>query len=1092
MGLKPRASVPRRSAAETEGSAMAPKGGYHFADFVHLRMHSEYSMHDGMVRVEDAVREARADMQCALALTDLNNVCGAVKFYKAAVRSCVKPIVGCHLLLRGAYGETSSILALARGGLGFRNLCQILTSAWYNAATCMEARVDVRWLNENPRILQGIVVLSGALYGPAGQHIVAGNARAARRAVDDWLSITQGSFYLELQRCGHGGTEAYIHRALELSIAARVPVVATHPIQFMAPSDYPLHCVRCIMAAAPACSGERAEFTKEQHFKSRESMSRLFQDIPSALANTCSIARMCNLSMEVGRIRRPVYAECSHTFEADLLACSLGEGMRARLAEGRIPRRTDLRRVYAARIEDEYSIVAGMGFCGYFLVVADFVRWAKARGIPVGPGRGSGAGSLMAYVLGITDIDPIAHGLLFERFLNPERVSMPDIDIDFCQEGRDRVVQYVSRRYGYCRVAHITTFGTMAARAAVREAARAIGVSYAVSDGIARLVPIRPACRVTIQDSLKEVRALRARYASEADVRLLVDTAARMEGLVRSMAVHAGGVIISPTDIQDLCPLYPQSSSVVPVSQLDKDDVESLGLVKFDFLGLTTLTILSCAACGIARGRAVGTHAMRGIPYDAAAFGLLQAADTIAVFQLEGVGMQEALRSAVPDRLGDIIALIALYRPGPMHLVRSYCRRKHGIEEARIVDEQLRPILGETYGVMVYQEQVMRIAQAIGGYTPGEADLLRRVMSRKQPADMAAHRISFVLGAARLGICGTSAVTVFAHMEKFASYGFNKSHAAAYATLSYQTAWVKARHPVEFIAANMSWSLGDYERIRRLRLDSARRGVLLLPPDVNRPAYRFTPMFYRWHRVRGAIVYGLGAVKSSGDAAVRDIARCREDRPFVGLSDFLARINSRVVKRSTIECLVKAGAFLYVNTEDRLVMLERLHAIPHAMSYSTALHCAAAHGNERALSDNRVVYYVATECKSSTQLQHEREALGYFFSYHPFGNYRAAARRMAPMGIEAVRRRARMYARHIICGVVVSVGVRVGQVGKRGVLVLEDDTDYCLVHCAVREVHVPLRICSAVVVTGRVSISNDRERMSLTAVSMGALVRCVR
>ncbi|WP_457913179.1 DNA polymerase III subunit alpha [Candidatus Tremblayella endosymbiont of Pseudococcus viburni] len=1035
-------------------------------------------MHDGMVRVEDAVRAARADMQCSLALTDLNNVCGAVKFYKAAVRSGVKPIVGCHLLLRGAFGDTSSVLALARSGGGYRNMCRILTAAWSDAATCVEARVDMRWLAGSPRILKGIVVLSGALDGPIGRHIIDGNYSAARRSVDDWLTMTQGSFYLELQRCAHSGTEAYVHRALELSMYSRVPVVATHPIQFIAPSDYPLHCVRCGMAAGALGARATGMFTREQHFKSRESMSRIFRDIPSAISNTCAIARMCNLDMDIGRLRRPVFAGCSPCNEASALACTLGSGLRTRMMDGRMPRFTGPRREYAARIREEYRIVAGMGFCGYFLIVSDFVGWARARGIPVGSGRGSGAGSLMAYVLGITDIDPIQHGLLFERFLNPERVTMPDLDIDFCQDGRDRVVQYVRRRYSNGSVAQITTFGTMAARASVREAARAMGVSYTLADSIARLVPIRPGARVTIPNSLKEVRMLRSRYASEGDVRLLIDTASRMEGLVRNMAVHAGGIIISPADIQDLCPLYQQAGSIVPVSQLDKDDAESLGLVKFDFLGLTTLTILSCAArCVVGTGRAVSQHSLCGPPCDSATFGLLQAADTVAVFQLEGIGMQEALRITVPDRLGDIIALISLYRPGPMHLVRSYCRRKHGVEAAFVVDERLLPILGETYGVMVYQEQVMRIAQAMGGYTPGEADLLRRVMSRKQPRDMAAHRISFVNGASRLGIGGSSAVAVFEHMEKFASYGFNKSHAAAYATMSYHTAWVKARHPVDFMAANMSWSLRDYDRLRLLRLDCARRGVPLRAPDVNRPSYRFTPISCYGSEGHGYIVYGLGAVKCGGEAVVRDIARCREDRPFRSLYDFLARINSRIVKRRAVECLIKAGAFDCAHGGARATMLAVLPAAMRNRHEPTALLWRIQQPTSAACLIAASAWRFA--------VQHESEALGYYFSIHPFSRCRGAARAIAAMGIDAIRRRARPHATLTLCGVALSMGARSGPEGHSAMAAIEDDSDCCTVYCTTGSVAGPVLIRSPLVVTGRVYVSKDRERLSVTTLRLG-------
>ncbi len=632
-------------------------------------------------------------------------------------------------------------------------------------------------------------------------------------------------------------------------------------------------------------------------------------------ADAVEIARRCNLTLELGKPRLPLFPTPDGMSLDDYLVYMAKDGLEKRLAV-LFPdeaEREAKRPEYYARLEFETGTIIKMGFPGYFLIVADFINWAKNNGVPVGPGRGSGAGSLVAYALGITDLDPLKYALLFERFLNPERVSMPDFDIDFCQHGRDRVITYVKEKYGKEAVSQIATFGTMAAKAAVRDVGRVLDLGYGFVDGIAKLIPFKPGKLVTIEEAKKEEPLLTERENNEEEVRQLLELAQRVEGMTRNVGMHAGGVLIAPGRLTDFCPLYTQGgqndgmSGVV--SQYDKDDVEAAGLVKFDFLGLTTLTILDWAERYIRRlDPSKADWNCSQIPLDdAPAFDILKTANTVAVFQLESRGMQGMLKDAKPDRFEDIIALVALYRPGPMDLIPSFCARKHGREKVEYPDPRVEPVLKETYGIMVYQEQVMQMAQIIGGYSLGGADLLRRAMGKKKPEEMAQHRVMFREGADKNGLNAEQADDIFDLMEKFAGYGFNKSHAAAYALLAYYTAWLKAHHPAEFMAANMSLAMDDTDKVKILYEDCKLNGLKVLPPDVNASEYRFAPTDAK------TIRYGLGGIKGSGQGAIEDILRAREERPFKDLFDFCERVDRRQVNRRTMEALIRAGAFDSLN-----------------------------------------------------------------------------------------------------------------------------------------------------------------------------------
>ncbi|MEO7244698.1 MAG: DNA polymerase III subunit alpha, partial [Rubrivivax sp.] len=868
----------------------------------------------------------RVDGQPALAITDLGNLFGAVKFYQACRARGVKPLIGADLWLEPADDagdrQPSRLLVLVQNAQGFLHLSELLARAWTTNTQRTQAWVKWGWLEE---FGGGLIALSGADLGAVGQALLGGDAARARALAERLAALFPGRFYLELQRAGLPTHEAHVRAAVPLAAALQLPVVATHPVQFLEPDDFDAHEARVCVAEGDLLANPKRvrRFTREQWFLPAAEMVRRFADVPSALANTVQIARRCNLELTLGQPQLPAFP----TPDGQPIEAYFRHASRAGLEKRLLQlypdgmAREQERARYAERLEFEIETILKMGFPGYFLIVSDFITWAKAHGCPVGPGRGSGAGSLVAYSLSITDLDPLRYQLLFERFLNPERVSMPDFDIDFCQANRERVIDYVKDKYGRDAVSQIATFGTMAAKAALRDIGRVLGMGYGHVDSIAKLIPAPPGKTVTlakvpdVPDSgliyaRKEAPELEQREAADEEVAELLALATRVEGIVRNIGMHAGGVLIAPGKITDFCPLYQQPGSDSAVSQFDKDDVEAIGLVKFDFLGLATLTILELAKDFIvARRPGREDFAYERLPLDdPRVYKLFSDGLTEAVFQFESRGMQGMLRDARPTRLEDLIALNAMFRPGPMENIPSFCARKNGKEEVSFPHPLLAPVLSETYGIFVYQEQVMQAAQVLGGYSLGGADLLRRAMGKKKAEEMARHREIFRAGAARQDIGAAKADDVFDLMEKFAGYGFNKSHAAAYSLLAYHTAWIKVHCTAEFYAANMSIEADDTDKLKVLLKDAKLFGVHFEPPDVNRGVHRFAPVSDTLIR------YGLGAVKGTGAGAIEAIVAAREGAngggggPFRSLFDFCARIDRRAVNKRAVEALVKAGA----------------------------------------------------------------------------------------------------------------------------------------------------------------------------------------
>jgi len=1039
------------------------------ADFVHLRVHSEFSISDGTVRLDDLVTRAAEDGQGAVALTDLSNLFGLIRFYNAARGRGVKPIVGCDVWI--ATPDTGQVpgnshsapesergarlLLLVRNHAGYLRLCQLLSRAWLENQARGRPELAPEWLEHGDN--SGLIALSGAQSGDVGLALSHGQQDAAEACARRWARLFPDAYYLEIQRYGQPGAEPYIRSVVALAAQLRLPVVATHPVQFLTGDDFRAHEARVCIAEGEILASPRRvrRFTPEQSFHSRADMARLFADLPAALANSVEIARRCNLELHLGKPRLPLFP----TPEGVTLDAYLDSQARAGLEQRLVQlfpddaARSDARPRYEERLRFEIETIIKMGFPGYFLIVADFIGWAKNNGVPVGPGRGSGVGSLVAYALGITNLDPLEYNLLFERFLNPERVSMPDFDIDFCQEGRDRVIEYVRHKYGAASVAQIATFGTMAAKAAVRDIGRVLDMSFTFVDGIAKLIPFKPGKLVTLADARKDEPLLAEREQNEDEVRELLALAERVEGLTRNVGMHAGGVLIAPGQLTDFCPLYAQSGSTSVVSQYDKDDVEAAGLVKFDFLGLTTLTILDWASRHIRR--LYPNHADFDVDRvslkDEATFALLQRPDTVAVFQLESRGMQGMLKEARPDRFEDIIALVALYRPGPMDLIPDFIAHKKG-EPFDYPDPRVEHILKETYGIMVYQEQVMQMAQIIGGYSLGAADLLRRAMGKKKPEEMAAHRAIFAEGAARNGLSQGKANELFDLMEKFAGYGFNKSHAAAYALLAYQTAWLKTHFPAEFMAANMSAALDDTDKVKILFEDCAHIGVSVLAPDINVSDYRFTPVMIEGDAERGrasAVRYGLGAIKGTGRAAIDAIVSAREKvgdksgagasgqaarKSFTDLFDFCARIDKRIVNRRVVEALVRAGAFDALDA-DRASLLA---SVGRALE---AAEQAEAHANQNSLFDldgastMPVGLLRIAPWSEKKKLAEEKLALGFYFSGHLFDACASEARRIARTALADVQA-----AREPLwlAGIVAATRTQMTRRGKMLVVTLDD------------------------------------------------------
>ena len=958
--------------------------------FVHLRLHTEYSLRDSVVRIPELVTLVAELGMPAVAVTDQNNLFAMVKFYRKALEHGVKPLIGVDLLVAeaGERSEPSRLSLLCMNEAGYRNLTGLVSRAYLEGQQRGVPRVERAWLTREST--SGLIALSCAGDGDVGRALASGKAGEAERHLAHWLALFGDRYYLELQRLGRTGEETAIAATLALAARHGVPVVATNDVRFLAAEDFEAHEARvCIHEGAQLGDAARPRrYTVQQYLRSAEEMAELFADIPEALANTLEIARRCSLVLRLGESRLPAYPVPKGSTAEKFLRAEAQRGLELRLAREPVERLP-----YESRLASELETICNMGFAGYFLIVADFIRWARDNGVPVGPGRGSGAGSLVAYVLRITDIDPLKYDLLFERFLNPERVSMPDFDVDFCMDGRDRVIEYVAEKYGRKRVSQIITYGTMAAKAVVRDAGRVLGLGYGYVDRIAKLIPFE--LDITLDSALEKEPELRKLYKDDEEIKNLIDLAKSLEGLTRNAGKHAGGVVIAPSVIEDFAPLYCEEGGTNVVTQFDKDDVEAAGLVKFDFLGLRTLTVIEHAVRTINRVRATRGETPLDIATlpmdDAKTFELLKVCSTTAVFQLESRGMKDLVRRLQPDTFEDIVALVALFRPGPLQsgMVDDFINRKHGRIEGAIdyLHPSLETVLKPTYGVILYQEQVMQIAQVLSGYTLGGADLLRRAMGKKKPEEMAKQRSVFVDGAKANGVPEQQAGQIFDLIEKFAGYGFNKSHSAAYALLSYQTAYLKAHHPEAFMAAVLSADRDNTDKVVTLKDECDRMGLAVLPPDVNASEYEFV--------VAGPeqVRYGLGAIKGVGRAAVEALTEERAaNGPYTSIENLCSRLDLNRINRRVLEALIRSGSLdsLGVNRATSLARLEAAMKLGEQATRAVETGqndlFGLAAGDAQAGPPLHAVAELP-EWSESQRLAGERETLGLYLTGHPISAY---------------------------------------------------------------------------------------------------------
>ncbi len=1029
-------------AAAAEVTDIAEFSGRAATDFVHLRVHSEYSLIDGLIKPKALAKLAAAADMPAVAITDRGNFFGLIKFYDAARAAGIKPLVGAELCYR--HGDNLFFTTLiACNNAGYLTLKQ-LTSELYVGA-------DERGVVERDKLFAnaaGLICLSGADTGDIGSALLGGDTALAREHAAAWRGAFGDRFYLELQRLGRPGEEDYIDAAVNLAAEIGLPVVATNPVCFAKADDFEAHETRVCIQQGRALNDPRRErtHTNSQYLKTSAEMAELFADLPSALANTVEIARRCNLEIGLGKYYLPNYPVPEGMELDGFLEQCVQEGLDKRMVVVREresgfqgENAAEFEAQYADRMSFELNVINQMGFPGYFLIVMEFIQWAKENKIPVGPGRGSGAGSLVAWALGITDLDPIAGKLLFERFLNPERVSMPDFDVDFCMEGRDKVIAHVSDLYGKDAVSQIATFGTMAAKAVVRDVARVQGKPYGMADKLSKLIPFEVG--MTLTKAHEQSDELREFIAESEEVSEIMDMAYRLEGIVRNVGKHAGGVVIAPTQLTEFTPLYVDDSSSGLVSQFDKDDVESAGLVKFDFLGLKTLTVIDWAVDLInsARDQDLPPLAIEDIPLDNRdTFQLLRNAETTAVFQLESRGMKDLIRKLLPDQMNDIIALVAIYRPGPMQTGadQDYINRKHKYEPIVYVHDSLEEVLEETYGVVLYQEQVMQIAQVLAGFSLGQADLLRRAMGKKKPEEMARVRKQFLEGTLERKVDEKLSNEIFDLMEKFAGYAFNKSHSAAYALVSYQTAWLKANHPAEFMAATLSADMQNTDKVVTLIDEIRRMKVRFLPPSVNRGDYRFSV-------VDGQVIYGLGAIKGVGQGPVEGIVEAREaGAEFADLNDFCRRVDSKKANKRVLEALVKSGAmdcFSLPGEDLDEVRARLLSEVPEAVKGADQVLRNLDAGmidmfGEVAPAPPRVQ---VTKLTKRERLEGERDTLGLYLTGHPIEDYLPELKHFCPKRIKnlSVGR-----GKQLMAGLVVGLRTMQGRRGMMGFASLDDQS----------------------------------------------------
>jgi DNA polymerase-3 subunit alpha len=1022
--------------------------------FVHLRVHSEYSLVDGLVRVKPLVKQVAETGMPAVALTDQSNLFALVRFYQAALAAGVKPIAGVDLWIRNPEDINTPfrLVLLVQNQVGYNNLTRLVSRSYREGQHLGRPLIEGEWLIGNT---DGLIALSAGRHGDVGRALLAGNPVEAERLLGHWLELFGDRFYLELHRTGRADEERCLHESVALAADYAVPVVATNDVHFLQADDFEAHEVRvCIHEGRTIDDPRRPRnYSEQQYLRTPQEMVELFSDIPEALENTLEIAKRCTIELTLGKNFLPDFPIPEGMTIDEFLAAESRKGLEWRLErifDTQSPDFPDQRKVYDERLQVELDVINSMGFPGYFLIVADFIQWAKDNDIPVGPGRGSGAGSLVAYALKITDLDPIEHELLFERFLNPERVSMPDFDVDFCMDKRDQVIDYVAQRYGRDSVSQIITYGSMAAKAVVRDVGRVLGHPYGFTDRVAKMIPFE--IGMTLDKALQESDDLKQAYATDEEVSELIDMAKKLEGCARNAGKHAGGVVISPGLLTDFTPLYCEANGEGLVTQFDKDDVEKVGLVKFDFLGLRTLTIVDWALKTVNGERlkqgqeAIDINAIAMDDEDS--FKLLKSAETTAVFQLESRGMKELIKKLQPDCFEDITALVALFRPGPLQsgMVDDFINRKHGRAKVLYPHPDLEPILKPTYGVILYQEQVMQIAQVLAGYSLGGADLLRRAMGKKKPEEMAKQGEIFRKGAVERGVEEETATYIFDLMEKFAGYGFNKSHSAAYALVSYHTMWLKAHYPAAFMAAVCSADMDNTDKVVPLIEECRRMGLKVGAPQVNLSEYKFTATD------RETVVYGLGAIKGVGESAIESVIDERNaNGAYQDIFEFCRRIDQRKVNRRVIESLIRAGALDGLGANRATLMMQ----LPLALKLAEQHHAMQAVGQNDLFgmgdpqpaeaSHAQVIPKDVEEWAEEQRLQGEKETLGLYLTGHPIDRYADELRHVSSSRIGELsldgpqeggqRRRGKPV---VVTGLVVSASHRQTQRGRMGTLVLDD------------------------------------------------------
>ena len=1005
--------------------------------FVHLRTHSEYSMVDGLFRVKELVSRVAEFGMPAVALTDESNLFALVKFYRACVAQGIQPIIGADCWVQGDEGF-GRLTLIAMNQTGYHNLLELLSLGWLKGQDGDYALLDWTWVTEHAT---GLICLTGATEGEIGRLVAAGQTDKADAVLDKYHQLFGDLLYFELTRVGLPGETVLMQYGVEAADRRQIPLVATNVACFKAADDFEAHETRVCIHDSVTLDDQRRvhRHTPEQWLKPQEAMAELFSDLPDAVANTVQIAKRCGVELTLGTYFLPEYPVPDGLTLDDFFRQFSHEGLTARLAAAASYGQSLDETAYRARLDFEVDVILQMGFPGYFLIVADFIQWAKDQSIPVGPGRGSGAGSIVAWALNITDLDPIAHELLFERFLNPERVSMPDFDVDFCMEGRDRVIDYVAERYGRNAVSQIVTFGSMAAKAVVRDVTRVQGKPYGLGDRLAKLIPFEVG--MTLDKAFDAEPQLKEWVETDEEVREVWDMALKLEGLSRNTGKHAGGVVIAPGKLTDFTALLSAEDGSSLVTQLDKDDVEAAGLVKFDFLGLRTLTIIDWAL-GLIRETRGEAPVIERIPMDEAkVFELLCRGDTTAVFQLESRGMKELIRRLKPNSFEDIVALVALFRPGPLQsgMVDDFINRKHGRARVEYPHPDLEPILNNTYGVILYQEQVMQIAQVLANYSLGGADLLRRAMGKKKPEEMEKQREIFLKGTTERNIDAKLAGSIFDLMEKFAGYGFNKSHSAAYALVSYQTAYLKTHYPAEFMAAVLSSDMDNTDKVVPLIEECRRMGLVVRPPDVNAGAFKFSVK-------DGEIIYGLGAIKGLGEGPIGQLVEARtDDGPFSDVFDFCRRVGTSKVNRRALEALIRAGAFDSLD-EPRWVLMASLEdaigqADQEARNEAVGMDDLFGLGAESGTASSADPYQHHRQTVRWTErdvLRGEKETLGLYLTGHPIDWY---ADDLKGLGAKALENLERTKDSVRVAGLIVGLRVIRNKRGESfGIVTLDDRT----------------------------------------------------